>query len=57
MSCGHCVTSVTKEVKQVHGVSDGAIDLESKSIVVSGHGLDDVAVRAAIAEAGYEANA
>ncbi len=55
MSCGHCVSAITAEVTHVPGVVDVAIDLETKSVVVTGHGLDDGAIRAAIVEAGYEA--
>lgn len=57
MSCGHCVAAVTKEVTKVPGVSDVAIDLDDKSVVVTGNALDDAALRAAIEEAGYEAAA
>ena len=55
MSCGHCVAAVTDEVRLLEGVSDVSIDLDSKAVVVTGNGLDDVAIRAAIVEAGYEA--
>ena len=55
MSCGHCVAAVTEEVMAVPGVTDVAIDLDSKVVVVSGDALDDAAIRDAIVEAGYEA--
>ena len=54
MSCGHCVAAITAEVTQVPGVVDVAIDLDTKAVVVTGDGLDDSAIRAAIAEAGFE---
>lgn len=54
MSCGHCVSAITAEVTQVSGVVDVAIDLDTKAVVVTGNGLDDSAIRAAIAEAGFE---
>ena len=54
MSCGHCVSAITAEVAQVPGVVDVAIDLDTKAVVVTGDGLDDSAIRDAIAEAGYE---
>ena len=55
MSCGHCVAAITTEVQQVPGVSVVTIDLEAKSVVVTGELLDEGTVRAAIVEAGYEA--
>lgn len=55
MSCGHCVSAITTEVTQVPGVAGVAIDLETKAVVVTGDGLDDRAIRAAIEEAGFEA--
>lgn len=56
MSCGHCVAAVTQEVTAVAGVSNVAIDLDTKAVVVTGDILDDDAIRAAIVEAGYEAD-
>jgi copper chaperone len=55
MSCGHCVNAVSSEVRQVPGVGDVQIDLDTKAVVVTGSDLDDAALRAAIVEAGYEA--
>ena len=55
MHCGNCTAAVEREVTQVAGVESVAADLESKLVVVRGTGFDDAAVRAAIAEAGYEA--
>ena len=53
--CAHCALSIREEVSEVEGVDDVAVDLESKLVTVSGRGLDDAALRAAIVEAGYEA--
>ena len=53
--CAHCVMSIREEVSEVEGVEDVAVDLDTKLVTVSGHGLDDTALRAAIEEAGYEA--
>jgi copper chaperone CopZ len=39
----------------VAGVESVEVDLDTKLVVVSGEGLDDAAIRAAIDEAGYEA--
>jgi copper chaperone CopZ len=53
MSCDHCVLSVTEEVTEVAGVQGVVVDLASGRLVVRGD-ADDDAVRAAVAEAGYE---
>ncbi len=53
--CAHCATSIREEVSEVEGVEDVAVDLDTKVVTVSGRALDDSALRAAIAEAGYEA--
>ena len=55
MHCGHCERAVKEEVSTVAGVSEVAVDLETKIVAVTGSAFDDTAVRAAIAEAGYEA--
>jgi copper chaperone len=44
-----------EEVGAVAGVESVDVDLETKLVSVRGHGLDDTQLRAAIAEAGYEA--
>lgn len=54
MTCSHCVLSVREEVSEVPGVSAVDVDLASGRLTVSGSGFDDDAVRAAVAEAGYE---
>lgn len=51
--CGHCVDAITREVSPVPGVSDVRVDLDAKTVTVTGE-ADDAAVRAAIDEAGYE---
>jgi copper chaperone len=55
MSCGHCVSAITAELKEVSGVAMVAIDLDTKAVVVTGENLSEDALRAAIEEAGYEA--
>jgi len=55
MNCNHCVVAVSGEVGQVAGVTDVDVDLDTKLVRVSGAGLDDAAVVAAIDEAGYDA--
>jgi len=53
MTCGHCAASVTREVTAVEGVSDAAVDLDAKTLTVTADALDDDAIAAAVAEAGY----
>lgn len=55
MTCNHCRQAVSSELAQVAGVESVAVDLDTKLVVVSGSGLDDAALRAAIEEAGFEA--
>jgi len=54
MTCGHCVNAVTEEVGQIGGVSRVDVDLPTGMVTVTAdRPLDDAAVRAAVAEAGY----
>jgi copper chaperone len=53
--CEHCAASIREEVGEVPGVEKVAVDLDAKLVTVTGADLDDAALRAAIDEAGYEA--
>ena len=53
MTCGHCVQAVTTEVSAIDGVTHVQVDLESGRVDVTGEGVTDEAVRAAVDEAGY----
>jgi len=57
MTCGHCAQAVTGELSAVPGVTDVAVDLragaDSPVTITSDAVLDQAAVRAAVAEAGY----
>ena len=55
MSCGHCKAAVTEEISALEGVDAVSVDLDTRRVEVTGAGLDDSAIRAAIEEAGYEA--
>ena len=55
LHCGHCKASVTEELSALEGVEAVDVDLDTKLVAVTGNGLDDAALRAAIEEAGYEA--
>ena len=52
ISCEHCVNAITAEVTGVAGVTNVAVDIEAKTVSVDGG--DDVAIVAAITEAGYD---
>ncbi|MFJ6620129.1 heavy-metal-associated domain-containing protein [Kitasatospora sp. NPDC091335] len=55
MTCGHCVSSVTAELKQLDGVTEVAVDLATGEVTVgSTLPLADSDIAAAIDEAGYE---
>lgn len=55
MTCGHCVASVTEEVGAIEGVSSVEVDLPTGRVTVTSSApLDPAAVKAAVAEAGYE---
>ncbi len=53
--CAHCATSIREEVSEVEGVDEIDVDVEAKRVTIQGRDLDDAALRAAIAEAGYVA--
>lgn len=55
MSCAHCEQAVAEEVGKVEGVASVEVDLPAKLVTVRGERLDDAQLRAAIADAGYEA--
>lgn len=55
MTCEHCRAAVADELSAVAGVAAVDVDLEMKLVEVTGDALDDRALRAAVAEAGYEA--
>jgi copper chaperone len=54
MSCDHCVASVNEEVSEIAGVSAVSVDLPSSRLKVTGVGVTDDQVRAAVEEAGYK---
>ena len=56
MTCDHCTRAVSSEIAGVDGVAGVEVDLDTKLVTVTGEGLDDQALRAAIEEAGYEAS-
>ncbi len=55
MTCDHCTNAVAGELSSIAGVEVVDVDLDTKLVRVTGEELDDVALRAAIERAGYEA--
>jgi copper chaperone CopZ len=55
MTCEHCKRAVGEELSRVRGVESVTVDLDSKAVAVTGEHLDDVVLRRAIEESGYEA--
>jgi copper chaperone CopZ len=53
MTCNSCVTKVTNAVSGIEGVSDVDVDVSNGTLEISGH-IDDAAIRAAVAQAGYK---
>lgn len=55
MTCGHCATSVSEEVREISGVSAVAVDVPTGAVTVtSSQPLERDAVRAAVEGAGYQ---
>ena len=54
MTCGHCEAAFKGEVTKVTGVTDVAVNLDTKIVTVAGDTLDREAIVAAIDEAGFE---
>ena len=56
MTCSHCVSAVTSEIKEIPGVTDVDVDLvadgKSTVTVASETAIDEQAVAAALDEAG-----
>ena len=53
MSCGHCVSAVTKSVQAVDAAAKVEVDLPQQKVLVnSSASLEDI--KAAVVDAGYE---
>jgi copper ion binding protein len=54
MTCGHCVSAVSREIGALDGVADVQVELATGDVTVSSsQPLDREAVAAAVDEAGY----
>jgi copper ion binding protein len=56
ISCGHCKAAIEAEVGSLAGVQRVEVDVEARTVTVTG-APDEAAVRAAIADAGYDLEA
>jgi copper ion binding protein len=55
MTCGHCAASVSEEVKEIPGVRDVDVVVETGAVTItSDEPVDATAVKAAVEEAGYQ---
>lgn len=54
MMCSHCAARVEKAAMSVNGVADAKVNLDEKTVTVSGEETTRRAVRQAITDAGYE---
>lgn len=54
MSCQHCVKAVKNALIQIEGVSSVEVDLATKKVEVEGDNLQDILLKEAIEDAGYE---
>jgi len=55
MTCGSCVSHVTKALQSVAGVQNAVVDLASGTARVEGEHLSQAALAAAVEEEGYGA--
>ena len=53
MMCTHCKARVEQVCKGIAGVKDAVVDLQDKSVTVTGE-VDIAAIKSAITNAGYE---
>jgi copper chaperone len=54
ISCGHCGTAIANEIQTVAGIESVDVDVNAKTVTVTGDPLDAAAIVAAIDVAGYE---
>ncbi len=55
MTCGHCVSAVTRELTKLEQVTGVEVDLATGAVTVESHRpIDAASIAAAVDEAGYE---
>jgi len=58
VSCEHCVSAITGELKKIDGVQSVDVNLDTKLVTVeSADSVEDASLRAGIDEAGYDIEA
>jgi copper chaperone len=55
ISCRHCVTAITSEVAKARGVETVQVEPGTNWVVVCGYDLDVDEIRAAVMQAGHQA--
>lgn len=55
IKCGGCVSAIEKGLKDVAGINEVNVDIESNVVTVNGTGLDKEAIENKLAELGYPA--
>ena len=55
ISCRHCVAAITAELAKARGVKTVQLEPGTNWVVVCGHDLDIDGIRAAVMQAGHEA--
>jgi copper chaperone CopZ len=53
MSCKNCKAHVEKEILEIDGIEDVFADLATGEVSVSGHNLNNDAIKDAVERAGY----
>ena len=54
MTCGHCEKAVKNALGEIDGVKNVSVNLDTKEVEVEGENLDNLVLKVAIEEAGYE---
>ena len=54
MNCEHCVKAVNDALKAVPGITSVTVSLEDNVATVSGAALDEVAIKTAIEDTGFD---
>jgi len=55
IKCGGCVSAIKEGLKDITGISEVNVDVESNVVSINGTGLDKEAIENKLAELGYPA--
>ncbi|AQA06624.1 hypothetical protein BVC93_22775 [Mycobacterium sp. MS1601] len=54
MTCGHCASSVSKEIRGIEGVTEVEVNVDTGEVAIcADRDLDAAAIDAAVQKAGY----